>query len=157
VAANRPRFRPALRPGASSAESAALEHDLGTRLPPELRAWLAWHNGQNADLVGGFVERFFLLGTAEIDNTFQRLNAHPPVGWSRAWIPFLADDDDNFVCLDTALAGPPVREVWPQAGFNNVVAPSLTAWARTFLDALERGDYHEDPERGSFERRREKG
>jgi hypothetical protein len=35
---------------------------------------------------------------------------------------------------------------------HDQVAPSLTAWLERFAQSAERGQYHEDPERGGFHR-----
>jgi hypothetical protein len=75
--------------------------------------------------------------------------AHNPLpGWQKPWIPFLDDDHGNYRCVDPIA----VRDCWDGVSEHKVVAPSLTAWVSTFLAALEKGEYSEDPERGTFVR-----
>jgi len=155
LAKRRRRFAKALRPGATPAEIAALQSDLGHALPDELRVWLAWHNGQDPDVFGAFESNWSLLSTKQIADVKKELDAQASPNWNAAWIPFLCDDG-NSVCIDTRQPGFPVRECWPSTSQHAIVAPSLTAWVTDFLAALERGEYVEDPERGTFYRRRSK-
>ncbi len=147
---HRARFAKGLLPGATPDQLAALESALGQPLPDELRSWLAWHNGQSPDVAGAFVQSFHLLSAEQIANVKKELDARPSPDWDSGWIPFLDDDNDNYVCLDTRQPGIPVRECWRGKGQHAVVAESLTAWGEQFLAALEKGAYVEDPERGDF-------
>src|SRR5262249_11742382 len=122
--------------------------------PDELRVWLAWHNGQDPDVYGAFESNWSLLSTKQIADAKKEQDKQASPDWNAAWIPFLGDDDDNCVCIDTQQSGLPVREWWPSTAQHPVVAPSLTAWVTDFLAALERGEYAEDSERGTFYRRR---
>ena len=152
LAKHRRRFAKALRPGATPAEIDALQSELGHALPDELRVWLAWHNGQDPDVFGAFESNWSLLSTKQIADVKKELDAQASPNWNAAWIPFLCDDG-NSVCIDTRQPGFPVRECWPSTSQHAIVAPSLTAWVTDFLAALERGEYVEDPERGSFRRK----
>jgi len=54
-------------------------------------------------------------------------------------------------------AGPavrPVRAFWLEKKEQPVLAPSATAWFEDFVRAVETGKNVEDPERGTFMRRR---
>lgn len=151
LAQHRPRYRRALLPGARRPELAALERALGVPLPDELRALLAWHNGQGGEFVGTFEESWLLMDSAAIAATKQELEAdRAATGWQRAWIPFLDNDQGDFLYLDTRRSGTPVRSFGLGQKKHPVVAPSLSAWLNDFVTAVERGDYREDPERGTF-------
>jgi cell wall assembly regulator SMI1 len=149
---HRRRFHHALLPGATPAECEALQAAIGSPLPEELRTWLGWHNGQNADVMGAFEEGWNLMSCAQIAETKKELDGAPHEGWQRSWIPFLDDDQGNYLCLDPGPSGVPIRECWRGQPEHPVAAPSLTHWVQNFLSGLEKGSYHEDAERGAFHR-----
>ena len=60
---------------------------------------------------------------------------HP--GWQRSWVPFLDDDESDYLCLDAGQPGCPVRECWSGQPDHPTVAPSLQAWAEQFVTGLE--------------------
>jgi cell wall assembly regulator SMI1 len=150
LAEHRAQYHKGLRPGATPAECDELEKETGCLLPEELRAWLAWHNGQDPDTVGALEGRWIPMSTREIAGTKKERDANPTNGWQDTWVPFLDDDRGNYLCLDTREPGHPLREWREGQSENPVVAPSLTAWLESFLKALEEGKYHEDAERGTF-------
>jgi cell wall assembly regulator SMI1 len=153
LATHRPRFHKALKPGATASECDTLAAALGGKLPGELRTWLMWHNGQDAEVMGAFEENWNLLSVQEITEAKKDLDAQPHEGWQKTWVPFLDDDNGDYLCLDTGSEKPPVRECWRGKSDHPEAAPSLTKWVADFLAALEKGSYTEDPERGSFHRR----
>src|SRR5260370_41287167 len=75
LAKHRPRFVKALRPGAPPAECAALQGDLGHAVPEELRVWLAWHNGQDPNVLGAFESNWSLMSTRQIADVKKELDA----------------------------------------------------------------------------------
>jgi cell wall assembly regulator SMI1 len=152
---HRPRYVQGLLPGANAEELASLRAGLGGTLPEELRALLAWHNGQSGDLVGAFEDCWELMSATQIIAAKQDLDARGggPGAWKPAWIPFLDDDAGSYLVLEPSQAGMPVREYRPDSTEAAVVAPSLIAWLRDFVAAVERGEYVEDTERGDFLRR----
>jgi cell wall assembly regulator SMI1 len=152
LATHRERFRHALLPGASAADLETLSAALGQPLPEELKIWLSWHNGQSADVPGAFEQNWHLMSTREIADAKKELDAQPHEGWQHAWVPFLDDDNGNYLCLDLGSPGHPVRECWRGRSDHPIVAPSLSAWLADFVAALERGAYAEDPERGALVR-----
>ncbi len=156
LATHRPRFAKALLPGATPAECTALQSDLGHALPEELRLWLAWHNGQNAEVVGAFESNWSLMSTRQIADVKKQLDAEASPNWHSAWLPFLDDDAGNYVCIDTRQPDFPVRECWRGTSEHVIIAPSLTTWVTDVLMAMEHGEYVEDPERGTFYRKRAK-
>jgi cell wall assembly regulator SMI1 len=149
---HRPRYREGLLAGASAADLDALQETLGRPVPDELRTWLGWHNGQDSSVFGGLEEDWHPMSAAEIADAKKELDAEGHAGWQRDWIPFLDDDNGNFLCLDPTQAGTPVRECWRGKAEGAVVAPSLAAWVEHFVRGLEQGQYREDPERGSMHR-----
>jgi cell wall assembly regulator SMI1 len=147
---HRPRFLHALQQGATPAECDALSTAVGAPIPDELRNWLSWHNGQNAAVPGALVENWHLMSTQQIADAKKDLDAENHAGWQHAWIPFLDDDNGNYLCLDPTRPGVAVRECWRGRAEHDVAAPSLAAWVQDFLRGLEGGAYTEDPERGTF-------
>jgi cell wall assembly regulator SMI1 len=146
----RERFQQALQPGATAAECDALAAELGKPLPEPLRALLMWHNGQNPDVPGAFEQNWVLMSTEEIADAKKELDEHPHEGWQKNWLPFLDDDNGDYRCLDLGSPACPVLECWRGRADHPVVAPSLSAWLESFVAALERGAYAEDPERGTL-------
>jgi cell wall assembly regulator SMI1 len=159
LAAHRPRFLKNLRPGANEAELHALQARLGRELPAELRTLLAWHNGQGEDFAGRFEEDWLLMGTEDIVTAREELDKGAAGngegnGWRPEWIPFLDDDAGDFLFLDTSHPEPAVRAYWLGQDTQPAAALSLTAWVEKFVKDVEAGKYEEDPERGTFLRRR---
>jgi cell wall assembly regulator SMI1 len=159
LAAHRPRLLKNLRPGANEAELHALQARLGRELPAELRTLLTWRNGQGEEFAGRFEEDWLLMGTNEIVTAREELDKEAAGngagnGWKPEWVPFMDDDAGNYLFLDTSRHEPPVRAYWLDQDQQPQVAASLTAWAETFVKAVEAGEYEEDPERGTFLRRR---
>ena len=150
------RTRP--RPGAGPADSKALQTGLSVPPPDELLQLLTWHNGQSDDFVGALEQSWNLMSTRQILDAKQQLDAGaaaegPASAWRPSWIPFFDDDAGDYLCLDTSQQPAPVREVWRGKAEAPVAAPSLTAWLESFVSAVEHGDYHEDPECGTFLRK----
>lgn len=155
---HRPRFHAGLCPGAVPADLRRLEGEVQVRLPAGLRTLLAWHDGQSEDFVGQFEQDWRLMSSARIAAAKRDLDADAAAtGWDAAWVPFLDNDAGDYLCLDTGRRGAPVRAFWLGVEANPVVAPSLTAWLREFVRNVEEGRYVEDPERGTFIRRKASG
>ena len=155
---HRPEFLRALCPGASQTDLDDLASELGRPLPADLRTLLSWHNGQDPDAVGCLEQNWRLMSSSEIGKAEKELKAAAASGksndhWDAAWIPFLDDDAGNYVCLDTSRSGVPLREVILGRSNQQLLAASLTAWLEDFVNAVERGEYVEDPERGAFIRK----
>jgi cell wall assembly regulator SMI1 len=153
LAKHRAGFHKGLLPGATDAQCDGLATGLGGTLPGDLRTLLKWHNGQSTDVTGAFERNFFLLDDGQILEVKKDLDAEPRNGWKHGLIPILDDEQDNVVCLDPTRPGTPVVECWRGQGELTVAASSLTAWLESFAAALEKGEYVEDPERGSFRRK----
>ena len=149
----RRRYFKGLRPGATEAELAELARALGKPVPAELADWLRWHNGQDEDLIGAFVESFNLMSAQAVIAALSERKGQ--AGWKSAWVPILDDYQGDLVVLDTSRPGCPVLERWEGRDDTPEVAPSLEAWLTALVGDVEAGRYHEDPERGEFVRGRE--
>jgi cell wall assembly regulator SMI1 len=148
-AQHRQRFHAGLRPGASAAECGALGDCLGHPLPAALHALLSWHNGQDAEVFGGFEESWRLMSADQIATAKVDLDAAGDPVWQTTWIPFLENDRGDCLCLDATGA---VRAFWGGQPEAKVEAASLGEWFARFVGDVEAGRYFEDPERGSFMR-----
>jgi cell wall assembly regulator SMI1 len=158
LAEHRPRYLQGLLPGARAEELDRLQTELGLPLPAGLRDVLSWHNGQSGEFIGSLEQSWNLMSTAQIAAAKKELDAAPSgeqaqTSWKPSWIPFLDDDGGNYLCLDTSQPEAPVREYWAGSPEQPALAPSLAVWLKNFVDAVERGEYVEDPERGAFLRR----
>jgi cell wall assembly regulator SMI1 len=128
-----------------------LQNDLGRPLPDALRTLLAWHNGQSDDCPARFEQDWILLDSGRVAAAKREVDAAAPAtGWQPDWIPFLDNDAGDYVCMDAGAPGVPVREFWQDRKEHPVTAPNLAVWLEGVVSAMERGEYHEDPERGSF-------
>jgi len=151
---NRPVFHEGLAQGADASQLQKLTQVLGRPLPPELRAWLAWHNGQGEGAIGSLVGAFNLLSADEMAEIVREHQTHPgDTLWQTGWIPLLDDFQGDTICVDSTQPELPVLELWSGQEQPLAVAPSLTQWVRQFLDDCRAGRYVEDPERGEFLRR----
>ena len=101
LAKNRPQYHAALQPPAGDEELSGLEGLIAGRLPPELRQWLGWHNGQSDEIVGAFWEAFTLMSAELIAAAWQDRNATPEPGWDHRWIPLLDDYQGDLIVLDS--------------------------------------------------------
>jgi cell wall assembly regulator SMI1 len=152
LAKHRKRFLRSMPEGATLDELDALQSALGQPVPDELRALLAWHNGQGEDFAGCFYEQWYLLSTVQIAKVHDELVKGQKGRFRAEGVPFLNDDRDNCVFLDTSQEPPPVREFWQKNKDQPTLAPSLAAWLEDFVNGVEAGEFTEDPERGHFVR-----
>jgi cell wall assembly regulator SMI1 len=152
LATHRPRFHKNLKPGAIVSELASLQKSLGKTVPQPLLDWLTWHNGQGDDFVGYFEDHWLMMSADQIAAAKIELDdTGADHGWNRDWLPFLDDDGGNFVCLDLTRQPPTVMTFWMDAAQEKLAA-SLEAWLSDLVGAMEAGRYHEDAERGTFQR-----
>ncbi len=152
LARHRRNFLKGLQPGASPAEFDTLQKQLGQTLPQELRTLLSWHNGQGDSFIGGFEQDWLLMDCQSIAASKSDLDQDPAAGWHPAWIPFLDNDAGDFLFLDTSPTQAPVCWFSLDQTEKTVLAPSLESWLRDFVENVEKGNYVEDPERGTFQR-----
>jgi cell wall assembly regulator SMI1 len=150
----RPHFLKGLAPGATKIQLDGLQTELNLALPADLRDFLSWHDGKKEDCMGRFEEDWLLMSCDQIIAAKGDLDHDAgSTGWNPAWIPFLDNNAGDFLCLDTTEAKAPVRGFWLGNKEHQIVAPSLADWLADFVDNVEKGNYEEDPERGSFMRR----
>jgi cell wall assembly regulator SMI1 len=147
-------FVKGLNPGATPDELKTLDKALGGKAPPELQELLAWHNGQESGFTGKFEQDWLLMSCAQIAEAKRYLEEDAALEWKKDWVPFLDDDQGDYVCLDTGKTPAPVREFWMGQEEQPAVAKSLEEWLEEFVRAIEAGEYEEDPERGTFYRKR---
>jgi cell wall assembly regulator SMI1 len=147
---NRKRYHKGLLPGADDKALAKLEKALGRAVPEGLAALLRWHNGQEEDMIGAFVESFNLMSADEIAAAYQERKGEK--GWDAAFVPILDDYQGDHVVLDARKPELPVREVWDGRDDHPEVATSMRGWLAMLLADFQAGKYHEDPERGEFMR-----
>jgi cell wall assembly regulator SMI1 len=156
LAKHRTRFYKNLRRGATRAQLQALQKHLGRPVPKGLAELLAWRNGQGDDYVGYFENHWLLMSAEKIAAVKAELDESlVDQGWNKSWLPFLDDDGGNFASLDLSQKEAPVMIFWAGAQPEKK-APSLEAWLREVVHAMETGRYYEDPERGTFDRTKAK-
>lgn len=143
-----------LAPGATDAELASAEKQLGFPIPTGLRELWSLHNGQLEEL-NGFVESLDLLSLAravdERDSVipFVEFLREDPSSWKRAgvveaealsdrWVPFAGRDSDLLAV--SAISGRVFR-VWKDAPPLLLAAESVEAWATSYADAVEADDF----------------
>jgi cell wall assembly regulator SMI1 len=150
-------FLKGLNPGATFDELTKLDQALGGKTPPELRALLTWHNGQESGFTGKLEQDWLLMSNEQIAEAKRYLDEQSQedasLGWVKTWVPFLDDDQGDHVCLDVSKSPAPVRDFWMGQGEQPVVAQSLAEWLEDFVGAVEADEYEEDPERGTFYRK----
>jgi cell wall assembly regulator SMI1 len=150
LAKHRPRFLAGLNPGASAAELKTFEKELGRPVPAALWLLLAWHNGQREDFIGKFEEDWQLMKADSVAAAKRELDAEPAAaGWKRSWVPFLENDAGDYLFVDDQGK---VGEFLLGNKEHPVVAESLQQWLTAFVDAVEKGHYREEEERGRFMR-----
>src|SRR5437763_15889538 len=89
---HRKKFFKGLRPGATAQELADLEKAVGFPVPGDLAVLLGWHNGQDDDVVGGFVDDWRLMSAEQIGAAKRELDAGKEKGWRPSFGPFPEDD-----------------------------------------------------------------
>jgi cell wall assembly regulator SMI1 len=146
---HRKGYAKGLNPGATPDELKALVA-LEKRVPEELQTLLAWHNGQETGLAGKLEQDWLLMSCEQIVEARRYLDEDAALKWKKAWLPFLDDDQGDYLCVDTSKSPAPVRGFWMGQKEQPVVAASLADWLEEFVRAVEAGEYEEDPERGTF-------
>jgi cell wall assembly regulator SMI1 len=155
-----PQLLVELKPGARPEQVAEAEMALDARLPEEMKALYAVHDGVGRD--GSFFDGFAWLPLKEIvsewkvwkglldEGDFKDARSEPDPGirddwWNASWIPITYNGCGDHHCVDLApgpggVAGQ-IIAMWHDDAARSLVAPSLGAWLRQYADGLERGTY----------------
>jgi cell wall assembly regulator SMI1 len=155
-AEKRPGFEKRLRPGAKPAALARFQKALGLRVPRELLAFYAWHDGAKSPEtdrleVDGWLSLARILEFKTMLDTmgFEDESVYPKYAWSRRWVPFLMADGDA-VCVDSRSG-----TVFKRFNDTHVVllAPSFAAWLTAHVAITEAisAASGQDPEEAFFE------
>lgn len=159
--ANEPVLRKELLKGATEAEIAKFEKQIGVALPPEYRDSLRRHNGsKDSDLIPDESGPFYFLPCRDAASEWSTWNlvrnsgdfddrvAEPSRGvckewWHPGWIPFATNGGGDNLCLDLSpakggVAGQVIR-VMHDRPERTRIAPSFTAWLKWLAKALESG------------------
>lgn len=144
---HRPAYYAQLNPAATPQELAAFEADFGWPLPPELRTWFSWRNGQAAQVFDSLVGSYTFPSLDEIAETV-RINRElladgdfAPDWWSEHWLPWLTNGSGDHLCLDldgtfTQQPGQ-VLEHWHDGPERTVLFPDFKHWLTAVVQAYE--------------------
>lgn len=158
-----------LKKGATKAQIAKLEKDLGVKLPPPYVESLQIHESQQegTDIIPDSFGSFYLLGAKESVadwkvwnevqdcGDFKNSKAKPDPGvandwWNRGWIPFASNGGGDHLCLDLAPAKKghvgQIIEVRHDRDTRRILAPDFATWLSQLADALARGELDESLE-----------
>lgn len=160
-----------LAPGATPAQLASAEKQLGFPIPPGLRELWSLHDGQREEL-NGFVGSLDLLSLAravdERDSVLPFVESlrEDPSSWQRAgileaealsdrWVPFAGRGSDLLAV--SAISGR-VFHVWKDDPPLLLAAESVEAWAISYADAVEADHFEVEEGFGAyFLSRRDRG
>ncbi len=154
----RPEYYATLLPEATPEEFRRLETALGTPVPDDLSALLAWKNGHpRKDLARGYVYvgepiwgKYRLMSVEEIalscEEMIEMLEGEEwddPNWWHAGYIPFASDDGGDYLLIDTAahLAALPGEVMdWAHAApMRILICGSLRGFIESVVVALENG------------------
>ncbi|KAL1921081.1 uncharacterized protein VTP21DRAFT_11716 [Calcarisporiella thermophila] len=152
-----------LKPGASEAEIASLEEQLGVKFPQDFRHSLKIHNGQEE--IGGLIGGYTLLPLDQIlsewetwrdvyeeelddDDSEQEVGeSFGPIQmdewWHLSWIPITSNGGGDGHCLDLAPAeGGTIGQIFHfdhETRDKRWVASSFEEWMTKLIEQLENG------------------
>lgn len=163
--ANAPKWKP-LQRGATAAQIAKAEKELGRKLPADVKASYRRHNGTDdhgffPDHAGADVSWYLLpltgvVGEAEEwaelleDGDFDDAKPKGKKGvrkevWNRGWVPVAGNGGGDCWCIDLAPAAGGVRgqviHVSHEMAPREVLARSFRDWLGAIAVALEAGEY----------------
>lgn len=159
LAANWPEALDNLAAPATDSQIAALESQLGAKLPEDFVACLKVHNGQS-NAFGDLFEGGEFLSTEGImdqwnvwqdllkAHTFDGIKSEPQPGikndwWNSRWIPFTYDGSGNHYCLDLDPAesgrSGQIITMWHDASERELLAPSFAQWFDDFVKGILSG------------------
>jgi cell wall assembly regulator SMI1 len=155
MAALFPGIASSLRGPASQQAVQQLEASIGLPLPAELKGLLSWADGQEPDSMP-FRMSMRLLPAAEMEaaahfmRQLQRDGMLQPFWWDEGFLPFGANGNGDYLCLDLrGVYGPKgcVLEFLHDDRQRRIEAESLSQWLEAFVDGLEAGHWDLEDER----------
>ena len=158
---NAPETLADLRPGASDADVKKAEKALSVRLPEDVAASYAVHDGArggSAPLLGDYtllsleaaVKEWKTLKKLARDGVFEFMHGKPaprvkPDWWNPRWIPVASNSSGDFFCvdLDPARPGKPGQVItfYHSDAARDLVAKDFKSWLSDFAKDLEAGKY----------------
>ena len=141
-----PKLHRSLQRPATDKQFAALSKEVfgGKPVPPLIRSWFQWHNGQNVDGDPFFPEykesSFHLISISDairIRRDMRALQRYEELSgdWSESWLPLFEGEFGD--CLVVEMAGKSqyaVRACWHELSAREIVAKHLSA----LLDRIRR-------------------
>src|SRR5262249_39455642 len=155
----------ALNKGATAKQLERAEHDLGFRLPEELRESYLLHNGGGQIFPNPDDISFYLMPLNEVIQDWKAQKQLREAGdfddskatsakgirqewWNVKWIPFAANGGGDFFCIDLAPAnGGTMGQVIShnhETGAHQLLARSLRTWLHDLTYDLRDGKYSFD-------------
>lgn len=140
-----PSLHGTLLPGASAAEIEALEAELGSALPPDLRALWQFADGQSG---GSIFWNQTITSVHDARATRKRMMnlgaiQFGPNYWDAGLVPFLARGNGDHTCVDVAGAYGPAGSVLDfnheQPGAREILFENVQQWLEHLVEALESG------------------
>ncbi len=147
--------------GADAEAIMAAETALGIQFPADFKKSVEIRDGQQSDILIGFVEASEFLSLERIldewrvwkdlyDSGEFKDCASEPTGpiktdwWNPKWIPFTYDGSGNHLCLDLDPAsGGAVGQIitmWHDDAERKVIAPNFQTWLHQVANSLQSGD-----------------
>jgi cell wall assembly regulator SMI1 len=144
---HRPDYYAQLGPPTTDAEMAAVKAAFALVLPPELRHWYGWRNGQAPFCFDSLVGPYEFPSLADVADSM-RINCELLADgdfvanwWRPSWFPFLTNGSGDHLCLDLegTFTGQPGQliEHWNDDATRTVVFPTLSAWLAAAVAAYE--------------------
>src|SRR5688572_3409194 len=158
---NTPDVLQDLRPGASEADVKKAEKALSVRLPEDMAASYAVHDGQrggSGPLFGDYtllsleaaVKEWKTLKKLANDKVFEFMHGKPaprvkPDWWNRRWIPVASNSSGDFLCLDLDPARPgkpgQIVSFFHADPTRELIAKDFKSWLSGLAKDLEAGKY----------------
>jgi cell wall assembly regulator SMI1 len=140
-----------LRPGLDDTALDAATAPLELRLPIEARVLWGWHDGTETSLTSHAIglDLIFL----SLDNAVKRYRKEVAAGWQVSWFPVAVRGDGAVMACDCSTPGAapaPIHYVhWDKSGSGSrvPVAPSLGTVATWWIEAIDSGAWHYNPQR----------
>ncbi len=149
---HQPAFLAAMRPGATDTELDDLERAIGRQLPDDVRAFYRWRDGINEGAPAAWSGcPFWNHQPMTVDHIRQCYGCaihdwHDPARpgwWHPAWVPIMANDNSDYLCVDTEGVWTGDRgqiiQYWHDMTMRPVESAGLGEWLVLLVEDLERG------------------